>query len=61
MDGGDSPHSRSVKIKLIASVVAERNMFLGFHLYEHLKLGRLWNNSVVFYEQTRGEIQASPV
>ncbi len=41
MDGGDSPHSSSAKIKLIASVVSEKNMFLDLHLYENLKLGRL--------------------
>ncbi len=62
MDGGDFPHSSSAKIKPIASVVAEKNIFLDLHLYEHLKLGRLWNNSIVFfYEQTRREIQGSPV
>ncbi len=41
MVGGDSPHSSSTKIKLIASVVAEKNIFLDIHLYDHLKLGRL--------------------
>ncbi len=41
MDGGDSSHSSSAKIKLIALVVAKKNMFLNLHLYEHLKLGRL--------------------
>ncbi len=48
MGGGNSPYSGSTKIKLIASVVAEKNMFFDLHLYEHLKLGRLLNNSVVF-------------
>ncbi len=62
MDGEDYPHSSSAKIKLIASVVAEKNMFLYLDLYEHLKLGRLWNNSLgFFYEQCWWEIQASPV
>ncbi len=41
MDGGDSPHSSSAKIKLIVSVVAQKHMFLDLHLYEHLKWGRL--------------------
>ncbi len=36
MDGGDSPHSSNAKIKLIASVVADKNMFLNLYLYEHL-------------------------
>ncbi len=61
MDGEDSPHSSSEKIKLIVSVFAEKNMFLDLHLYEHLKLGRLWNSTGFFYKQTRGEIQVSPV
>ncbi len=43
------------KIKLIASVVVEKNMFLDLHLYEHLKLGRLWNNSIVFFMNREGE------
>ncbi len=47
MDGGES-HSSNAKIKLIASVIVKKNMFLDLHLYEHLKLGRLWNNSIVF-------------
>ncbi len=52
MDGEDSPHSSNAKIKLVASV--EKNMFLDYHLHEHLRLGRLLNNSiVVFYEQRR--------
>ncbi len=55
MDGGDSPNSTSAKFKLIASVVAEKNMFLDLHLYEHLKLGRLWNNSIVFFMNRKGE------
>ncbi len=41
MDEGDSAHSNSAKIKLKASAVAEKNMFLNLHLYEHLNLGRL--------------------
>ncbi len=41
MDGGDSPHSSSANIKLIASAVAEKDMFLNLHLYEHLNFGRL--------------------
>ncbi len=41
MDGGDSFHSSSAKIKLIASMVAENNIFLDLHLYEHFKLRRL--------------------
>ncbi len=41
MDAGDSPHSSSAEIKLIALVVAEKNMFLDLHLYENLKLRRL--------------------
>ncbi len=42
MDGRDSPHSSTAKIKLIASVVVEKNMFLDLlHQYEHLKLVRL--------------------
>ncbi len=62
MDGGDTPHSSSAKIKLIAVVVAEKNMFLDLHLYEPLNLGRLWNNSIVFFhDQRRWEIQVSPV
>ncbi len=32
LDGGDSPHSSTAKIKLIASVVAEKNMLLNIHL-----------------------------
>ncbi len=38
MDEGDSPHSSSAKFKLIASVIANKNIFLDLHLYEHLKL-----------------------
>ncbi len=55
MDGENSHHSSSAKIKLIASVVADKkNVFLDLHLYEHLKLGRLGKNSIVlFYEQRR--------
>ncbi len=41
MHAGDSPHSSSEKIKLIASAGAVKNMFFDLHLYEHLKLGRL--------------------
>ncbi len=37
----------SAKIKFIASVVVEKNIFLNHHLYEHLKLGRLSNNSII--------------
>ncbi len=39
-------------IKLIASVISEKNVFLDLHVYEHLKLVRLWNNSFFF---NRGE------
>ncbi len=38
---GDSTYYSSAKIKLIASAVAEKNMFSDLHLYEHLKLGKL--------------------
>ncbi len=55
MYGGDSSHSSSAKIKLIASVVAKKNIFLDLHLYEHLKLGRLSNNSIVFFMTREGE------
>ncbi len=41
MDKRDSPHSSSAKIKMIASAIAEKNIFLDLHLYEHLKLERL--------------------
>ncbi len=36
MDEGDSPQSSSAKINLIASVVAEKNMFFDLHLNEHV-------------------------
>ncbi len=55
MDGWDSSHSSSAKFKLIVSVVAKTNMFLDLHLYEHLKLGRLWNNSIVILMTREGE------
>ncbi len=54
MDGAYSPHSSSAKIKLTASVVAEKNMFLDFHLYDHLKLGNYETILLGFFMTRKG-------
>ncbi len=46
MDRGDSPHSSSANMLIAAAVqwLQRKTSFSNLHLYEHLKLRRLWNN-----------------
>ncbi len=61
MEEGESPHSSSSKIKLIASMVVEKYVSWSSSIWTS-KVGKIMKQFYCFfYEQRRGEIQVSPV